>query len=80
MGGRVGSCATEAEGGLSDKIEVRSVPFLDTGLGREAGYASDREFIEAWEAELAKMSPAERAFFEEDMRRLTRKFVLGDSA
>jgi hypothetical protein len=47
---------------MSDEIEftVHSFPVLDSGIGIEAGYASDAEMLEAAEAERALMSPAMR--------------------
>ena len=34
-------------------MEIHVFPVIDTGIGIAAGYASDREFIEASEAERA---------------------------
>lgn len=39
---------------------THSVPALDTGIGIAAGYASDREFIAAMEAERAALPPVLR--------------------
>lgn len=37
------------------RIRVHKVPMLDTGLGREAGYANDAEMITAAEAQRAEI-------------------------
>lgn len=56
---------------------VRSVPMLDTGIGREAGYANDKEFIEAVEAERALLPDAVRQMLEEFERRETEALLFG---
>lgn len=37
------------------ELTVHAVPVLDTGLGREAGYANDAELIEAAQAQRAEI-------------------------
>jgi hypothetical protein len=37
------------------EIKVVHVPMLDTGLGREAGYANDAELVEAANKQRAEM-------------------------
>lgn len=60
-------------------IEVRKAPFLDTGIGREAGYANDEEFIAAVEAECARLSPDLRRALEVFEAEVERRFLLGDA-
>lgn len=37
------------------KLTVRRVPILDTGIGREAGFANDAEMIEAGRKQRAEL-------------------------
>jgi hypothetical protein len=59
------------------KYTVHRFPMLDTGIGREAGYASDAEFIDAIEAERALLSEILRQQIEEFQRRETLAFLFG---
>lgn len=43
-------------------MRVVKVPMLDTGLGIEAGYASDEDMIAAVQAERAAIEQEETAF------------------
>lgn len=57
------------------KITVHRVPMLDTGIGQEAGYANDQEFIEAVDAERAALDPEVREALEQAERDLARKLL-----
>lgn len=59
------------------ELHVAAVPVLDTGLGREAGFANDAELIAAAAAERAAMTPAVRAVVEELEDDLTRRVLYG---
>jgi hypothetical protein len=54
---------------------------IDTGFGRDMGYASDAEMIEALNAEreraLSMLTPEARATFEALEREAERQFLLG---
>lgn len=64
-------------------LEVHRVPFLDTGLGREAGYANDAELIEAAKAQRAELeamlTPDALARFDAMEAEATRRFLFGRS-
>lgn len=57
------------------QFTVRTVPVLDTGLGIEAGYASDAEFIRAAEAERAALDPEVRAGLDDLNAELQRRIL-----
>jgi hypothetical protein len=59
-------------------MKVHSFPVLDTGIGIEAGYASDRDLLEAAAKERAEKSPADRAILDECDRLIDRAFLFGD--
>lgn len=67
-----------------DKVElmVRRVPVLDTGIGKALGYANDKEFMAAAEAERAEvmklLSVDERARLERAEAELERRVLWGD--
>jgi hypothetical protein len=67
------------EGTGMSEMKIVKVPMLDTGIGREAGYANDRELIDAYEAQRAALSNAERQMLDEWARRETLAFVNGTS-
>lgn len=54
-----------------------SVPMDDTGIGQEAGYANDRAFLAAAEAERALLPESVRAAVEEFDRAMSRAFFFG---
>lgn len=51
------------------------MPALDTGLGREAGYANDDELREAAAAQRAALPPAVRAIADEFDAELDRRIL-----
>lgn len=71
---------TATDDGLA--MTVRSVPVLDTGIGREMGYANDAEFIDVAEAEraeiMAMLSPEARERLERAERESTQRLLFGD--
>lgn len=58
------------------EVKVHTVPALDTGLGRAAGYASDAELFAAAAAQRAALPPMLRAALDQAERELDRA-VLG---
>lgn len=64
------------------RLEVHTFPMLDTGIGRELGYANDAEFMAAAQAErdrvLFVLTPEARARFEAAEREAERRFLFGD--
>lgn len=68
------------KGNMGDDIEitVRTFPMLDTGIGQEAGYESDKAFIEAMDKKRAAMPPAVRAAMDKIDAELERKFLFGE--
>lgn len=71
---------------LSDdyEIEIRKVPMLDTGIGREMGFDSDADFLEHAHVEREKalelLTSAERARFEEAEAEAERRFLFGSES
>ena len=57
---------------MADEIEyvVTSVPMLDTGIGVEAGYASDKGLLEAAARDRAALPPTIRDTMDEADRRM----------
>ena len=64
------------------EITTRTFPPLDTGIGREAGYASDVDLIEAAEAQRqairAMVAPDVWARVEAAEAEMQRRFFFGD--
>jgi hypothetical protein len=59
-------------------IIVHKVKALDTGIGREAGYANDEELLKAAQAEREAMHPAIRALLDEADARVIRAVLFGE--
>lgn len=59
-------------------ITVYTVPMIDTGIGREAGYANDDEFRAAIKAEREAMDPKVRAAVEAVEADFMRRVLFGD--
>lgn len=63
---------------MSDSdFEVRRFPLLDTGIGREFGYADDREFAEAIRAKRGELPDDVRAAFGVLEAHVMRQFLFG---
>lgn len=64
---------------MSDDPQIRIERFNmpDTGLGREAGFGSDRQMIEAHQAALAGLREDARARIEDFQREIGRAFLEG---
>jgi len=58
-------------------LHVVSLPVLDTGIGRGAGFRDDEHLVEVAEAERAVLSPEARALAEEIDRRLDDAIING---
>jgi hypothetical protein len=59
------------------RLSVLKVPFLDTGIGREAGYANDEEFIQDCMKQRAKLDPRVRDILDDVSKRLDEEFING---
>jgi hypothetical protein len=60
-------------------LEVRTVTVHDTGIGRDAGFANDRELVDAAAAERTNMAPVERELAERVDREVDRRAIEGDA-
>lgn len=78
--GKCASCGCEQ--GMRAEFDVRTVPVLDTGIGRALGYADDKAFMQAATEEreraMAILSVEERARLEAAERELERRVIFGD--
>lgn len=57
------------------EIRVVRIPMLDTGLGREAGFANDAELVEHAKREREALSPAVRELVDELDAELERRVL-----
>lgn len=62
---------------MASELQVQRFPALDTGLGREAGYADDRELIEEYWRQVDALDDYTRALVIEADRRIVLAFVEG---
>lgn len=60
------------------RLTIYTVPMLDTGLGREAGFRDDAELIEAARRKREAMPPVVREIVEAIDRRLEDAAINGD--
>lgn len=65
---------------MSYKIVTHARPMLDTGIGQEMGFDSDRAFLDHQAQELRKLGADHRAAVEEIQRDMTRRLLFGDGA
>lgn len=65
---------------MEPHVRIVTVPMLDTGLGREAGYANDRELLEAGEAQRAALPAEVRELVDEVDARFERRVLFGEDA
>jgi hypothetical protein len=56
---------------------VKSIPVLDTGLGKELGYRDDAHLLKAAAEERAALPPAQRALAEAVERKLDEAILHG---
>lgn len=61
-------------------LKIVKVPMLDTGIGQEAGYKDDAEFMEAMRKKREALSPEVRRCVGEFERALLHRALFGDSA
>lgn len=59
------------------KYETVSVPMLDTGIGRAAGFESDKALHDAVEAEIAALPEPVQRVIREANRRIDREIMFG---
>jgi hypothetical protein len=59
--------------------EFKTFPMHDTGIGQEMGYANDKEFIEAVEAERAQLPQEAQDAIRQLEAEMTRSFLFGDA-
>lgn len=64
---------------MSPRIRIYKVPVLDTGIGREAGFESDKELIAAAQAERDALPPEVRQLADAVDEEIDRAFLFGDS-
>lgn len=69
---------TEGDETMGDvEFRIVTVPMLDTGLGREAGYEDDAALVAAAQAERAALAPDVREIIEKVDAELDRAFLYG---
>jgi hypothetical protein len=63
---------------LPPGFKVVSVPILDTGIGKEAGFENDADLIRAHAEEIAKLPPEVQELIAKVEAKLDREFLHGE--